>query len=304
MTDLQTMEIESRDIPTAIDDAVAEHEQWLADWQRALLCGLRHDARLRSADAGSDCRFGRWYSHNSRSGLLEGELFVELGRAHDDLHEAARALAKKAGSGEGMPAEEYDGLIELADHFRKVALRVQEAHGRPEDNAVSTSEDVSGMQSRFNMLVELEREWERAARTGSPMSLVMVRPVGLAEIERDFGQIGLDRAIAGLATRLFSQLRPYDSIFRYRRGEFLLCLPGADARQAQRVSWRLCEAVEEKPFALSESVESPIAARFGIAISDARASVQEILDRSLRAINMAGDGEGERVALWSAELEN
>ncbi len=302
--DTRSAEIESRDIPTAIGDAVAEHEQWLSAWQRALLCGLQPDARVLSADANLNCRFGRWYSHNIRTGLLEGELFLSLGRAHDELHEAARGLAEKAGSEEAIPAGEYDALIDAAASFRKIALRVQDAHGRPEDGKVAPGDDLNEVQSRFNMLVELEREWERAARTRSPMSLVMVRPIGLAEIERDFGQIGLDRAIAGLATRLFSQLRPYDSIFRYRRSEFLLCLPDTETEQVERVSWRLCAAVEEKPFALSESVERSIAARFGVAPADLRTSVQETLERTLRAANMAGIGEGERVALWSAKLEN
>lgn len=302
--DPQPTEVESRDIPTAVGDAVAEHKQWLGEWQRALLCGLQPDARIRAGDAGLNCRFGRWFSHNRRSGLLEGELFESLGRAHDELHEAARAATQRAESGQGIPVDEYDALIDVAALFRNIALRVQEVYGRPEDSNVAASDDLAEMQSRFNMLVELEREWERAARMGTPMSLVMVRPVGLEEIERDFGQIGLDRAIAGLATRLLSQLRPYDAIFRYRRSDFLLCLPGVDAKHAEGLSRRLCAAVEERPFALSESVESSLSARFGIALTDPRTSVRETLDRTLRASNMAGTGEGERVALWSAELEN
>jgi len=132
----------------------------------------------------------------------------------------------------------------------------------------------------------------------------MVRPNGLAEIEEKFGSLGIDRLVAGMAARLYSHLRPYDAVYRYGRSEFLICLPGADTGRAGAVTKRLCEAVEKAPFALSGSVETAVSARFGIAMSDTRAAVQEVLDRASRAANMAGAGAGEQIVVWSAELEN
>ncbi len=294
----------SRDISVAVADALVEHNEWLEALRRALICGLTPDPLVTDENAQTRCRFGQWFERHSQSGILDGELFTELGRAHHEVHEAARFLAGKAGAGDRIPADEYDALIGAFDGFRKVAARVQEAHGRPEDIQVSEDEAIAELQSRMTMLAELERESERAARTNTSMCLLMVRPNGLAEIEEKFGNLGIDRLVAGLAARLYSHLRPYDAVYRYGRSEFLICLPGADTLQASAVTRRLCEAVDGAPFALSGSVEATVSARFGLAMSDSHAAVQQILDRALRAANMAGTGTGEQIVVWSAELEN
>jgi diguanylate cyclase (GGDEF)-like protein len=294
----------SRDISVAVADALVEHDRWLEALRRAMICGLTPDPSAVDETAQTRCGFGQWFERHSQSGILEGDLFVELGRVHHEVHEAARYLAGKAVARDRIPADEYDALISAFDGFRKAAVRVQETHGRPEDIQVAEDDAIAELQSRMTMLSELERESERAARTRAPMCLLMVRPNGLAEIEEKFGNLGIDRLVAGLAARLYSHLRPYDAVYRYGRSEFLICLPGTDTRQASAVTRRLCDTVENAPFALSGSVDTVVSARFGIAMSDTRAAVQEILDRASRAANMAGTDTGERIVVWSAELEN
>lgn len=294
----------SRDIILAVADAVAEHDRWLRRWHRAALCGEAPAAAISDENAHRLCQFGRWFERHSQSGLLSGDLFVELGRTHREVHEAARYLIDMVGRGEMLPADEYDALLGAYDSFRGVALRIQEEHGLPEDREVSDDEEIAELQSRMTMLAELEREWERAARTDSPLCLVMVRPNGLDDIEEQYGNLGIDRVVVGLAARLYSHLRPYDAVYRYGRSEFLICLPGADAAQAGQVTSRLDEALDEAPMALSETVETDISARFGIAVSDVRCSVQEVLDRASRAANMAGAAPGERIAIWSPTAEH
>lgn len=294
----------SRDIVLAVAEAVDEHDRWLRRWHRAALCGELPDPQIVDQNAHGLCNFGRWFERHSQTGLLSGDRFVELGRTHREVHEAARYLLEKVGQGEPLPADEYNAMLGAFDSFRSVAERIQEDHGLPEDREVSDDEEIAELQSRMTMLAELEREWERSTRTDTPMCLVMVRPNGLDEIERQYGNLGIDRLVAGLAARLYSHIRPYDAVYRYGRSEFLICLPGADAAKAGAVTSRLDEALDETPLALSEHVETEISARFGIAISDLRASVQEILDRASRAANMAGTAPGERVAIWSPTAEH
>jgi len=294
----------SGDISVSIADSLVEHERWLAGLHRVLVCGLDPDPMFADEDAHRNCRFGQWLERHQQSGILEGDLFVRLGRAHKEVHEAARYLAGKAAAKEQVPADEYDALISAFDDFRGIAERVQETYGRPEDIQVAEDEAIAELQGRMTMLSELERESERSLRTNSPMCLLMVRPNGLAEIEEKYGNLGIDRLVAALAARLYANLRPYDAVYRYGRSEFLICLPGTDARQASAVTRRLCEAVETVPFALSGSVDMEVSARFGIAMSDSRTTVQKILDRASRAANMAGTDPGERIVVWSAESEN
>jgi diguanylate cyclase (GGDEF)-like protein len=302
--DTELADILSRDIPSAIADAIVEHESWLAAWQRAALCGLPPGDDITGEDSHAACRFGRWYAHHSAAGMLEGRLFSDLGRMHHDAHDAARRLMAKRLAGKRIPAEEYDAMMDVAHKFRKIAVRIQELHGRPEEGAVIADDDLAELQSRLNMLSELEREWERAARTGSPMSLIMVRPDGLDAVRRSYGQVGIDRVVASLAARLFSHLRPYDSVFRYGRVEFLICVPAADGGQAEAVAARLDSLLGDDPVSVADEKQATVTARFGISVSDTKSPVQEIFDRASRAANMAGSGPGERIVVWSAELEN
>ena len=67
-----------------------------------------------------------------------------------------------------------------------------------------STDDIPGLNgvgpvTAQKILSELERESERASRTNMPMCLLMVRPSGLAEIEEEFGNLGIDRLVAGLA---------------------------------------------------------------------------------------------------------
>ncbi len=302
--DTQSADIISRDIPAAVADAILEHECWLAAWQRAALCALPPADIDTDEDAHLTCHFGRWFRYHSATGMLEGKLFADLGQMHREVHDAARYLMGRLAAGESLPPDEYDAMMDVADKFRKIAVRVQELHGKPEEGAVVADEELAELQSRLTMMSELEREWERTARTGSPMSLIMVRPDGLDAVSQTYGQIGTDRVIASLAARLFSHLRPYDSVFRYGRAGFLICAPGTDRARAETLAKRLDELLGESPVSLSDDGEATVAARFGISLSDSKSPVQEVLDRASRAANMAGSAKGERIVVWSAALEN
>jgi diguanylate cyclase (GGDEF)-like protein len=302
--DTQSADATSRDIPAAIADAILEHESWLSAWQRAALCGQPPGDHVTGEDSHLACRFGRWFQRHSAAGMLDGKLFANLGDMHRELHEAGRYLMGKLRAGEAVSPGEYDAMMDVADRFRKIAVRIQELHGLPEDGAVVADDDLAELQSRLTILSELEREWERAARTEIPISLIMVRPDGLEAIRQAFGQIGIGRIVASLGARLISHLRPYDMVFRYGRTEFLICAPGADLEHAELISNRLEELLGEKPVALSDDENSKVTARFGIALADPQSAVQEVLDRASRAANMAGSASGERIVVWSAELEN
>lgn len=304
-SDSDSADILSRSIPAAVADAISEHESLVASWQRAVICGRPPAENVTADHAHLTCRFGRWYQHHSATGMLEGKLFDDLGRMHRETHEAVRYLSAKAKAGSPLPPDEYDALMDVADKFRKIAIRIQELHGQPEESvAIAEDDSLAELQSRLNMLSELEREWDRAARTGSSMSLILVRPNGLEAIRRTYGQIGVDRVVAGMAARLFSHLRPYDSVFRYGRNEFLVCVPGADRDRAGAVAERLDDLLSDDPVALSEDDQSKVMACFGISVSDPKVPVQEVLDRAVRAAGKTGRSLGERIFLWAPEFES
>lgn len=291
-----------RDIADAAADAVVEHEYWLQALYKAVLCGLPAGDPVLRDDAHLICRFGRWLHQHRIAGLLDGDLFDALEQAHLQIHRAGRGIALTAAAGPVDPAD-YDSFIVAVNGFRQVALEVESAHGGSPDESAA-DDGLAALEGRLTMLRELERERDRAVRTAAPLSLVLVRPQGFAELESEFGRVGADRAVIGLAARLFAQLRPYDAVYRYDRTEFLISLPNTGPDQALIVVRRLAEAIEESPVSLSDSGTVTLHARFGIAMADSRCPVQETLDRAVRAVDSIGADAAvdERVAVWSSAL--
>lgn len=292
-----------RDIAAAAADAVAEHEYWLQAVHKAIVCGLAPGQPVIRDDAHLLCRFGRWLNQHRAAGMLDGELFDALEQAHAEIHQAARHMAFKAMAADPIAADEYDSFVVAMNGFRQVALEVENVHGGPEEKTAMADDGLTALEGRLTMLNELERERDRAIRTATPLCLVLVRPQGLSEVEGEYGRVGVDRAVIGVAARLFAQLRPYDAVYRYGRTEFLVCLPNTVPDQALTVARRLAEAMDESPFALSEKVTATLHARFGIAAADARSPVQETLERTVAAIESIGTASdaacGEAVAVWS-----
>lgn len=293
-----------RDIAAVAADAVAEHEYWLQALHKAMVCGLAPGDAVIGDDAHLICRFGHWLDQHRAAGMLDGDLFDALAQAHAEIHQAARNMAFKAMAADPIGPDEYDAFVVAMNGFRQVALEVEEVHGGSEAETAMADEGLTALESRLTMLNELERERDRAVRTDTPLCLLLVRPQGLAELEGKNGRVGVDRAVIGMATRLFAQLRPYDAVYRYGPTEFLLSLPNTAPDQALIVARRLAESMDEAPFPLSEKVTATLHARFGIAATDARCPVQETLDRVVRAVeSIAADTTiDDRIVVWSPTL--
>lgn len=289
-------------VAAAVADAVAEHDAWLRGWQRSMACGLTPGHEVLDENAHRSCRFGRWIE--VRGGATAGDpVLGDLRRAHRQMHEAARAAAQhRSASGVAAPVD-YDAAIAAADCFRHAARQVRENCGTPEDDT-APEYPLNDLQERLTMLGELERERERALRTGTELSLMMVRPEEMDEVKRVHGRAGLDRVVAGLATRLFGLLRPYDGIFRHGTADFIVCLPGTTAEQAASVADRLVDGISGISVLMPDNSEVSVRVTFGIAAIDTRSPVQETLERAMRAATEASGRTGTPVVVWAPERKN
>ncbi len=292
-----------RDIASAAADAVAEHEYWLQALHKALICGLAPGDSVLRDDAHLICRFGRWLKQHRAAGMLDDELFDGVEQAHAEIHEVARRMAAKATAAKRISAGEYEAFVTAMNGFRRLALDVETRYGGSDETPEDVDDGLAALQGRLTMLNELERERDRAVRTATPLCLMLVRPQGLDDIEGEYGRIGVDRTVIGMAARLFAQLRPYDAIYRHGQTEFLVCLPNATPEQARTVARRLAEAMAESSFPLSEKISVTLDARFGIAAADPRCAIQETLDHAVRAVDGMADEIGsairDRIAIWS-----
>lgn len=92
-----------------------------------------------------------------------------------------------------------------------------------------------------------KQELKRAARNGSPVSLLMVDANEFKNINDSWGhQVG-DEALRAIANGIRARVRPYDLIARHGGDEFVVLLPGLDAQSAAALIPRIQESIANQP---------------------------------------------------------
>lgn len=90
------------------------------------------------------------------------------------------------------------------------------------------------------------QELKRAARSGAPVSLLMVDANDFKRINDVFGHQAGDRALRAIADGIRDCVRPYDLVGRLGGDEFAVMLPGLDAAEAGALVPRLLESIRSQ----------------------------------------------------------
>lgn len=290
---------ESREILDAIDSALEDHAEWLRKWHRAVVCGLPPVCEVVSKHAQYLGHFGSWFDMNSRRSLLDQPVFKQLWAAHVDKHRFGRMLALKAVDGQPLPARDYDTFMKKADRFSTIARRIRDAFQR----AVFDLDPLTGVHNRRSMMAELDRERDRALRTGAGLCVALCDVDHFKSVNDKYGHSVGDQVLLAVVGRLIANLRPYDSIYRFGGEEFLIALPDADKGRAVGVAERLRRALCDTEVAVSEEMSLPVTASFGLCMVEEDASLDETIGRADRALYRAKHDGRNRVVSWTPDLK-
>ncbi|HYV96639.1 MAG TPA: diguanylate cyclase [Gemmatimonadaceae bacterium] len=121
-------------------------------------------------------------------------------------------------------------------------LRAQEAL-----RAESKRDDLTGLGNRRMILEQLGREINRARHERRPLAVALADLDRFKQINDTYGHAAGDAVLRETAAALRTQLREYDFIGRYGGEEFLVLLPGADARTGTSIAERLRGMVASEP---------------------------------------------------------
>ncbi len=91
-------------------------------------------------------------------------------------------------------------------------------------NELATRDPVSGAYNRATLQELSDRYFNRALRTGKPLTLALFSLDGLRQISHSFGLAGADLALAEFARVLQSSTRGTDAVARYEAEEFAALL--------------------------------------------------------------------------------
>ncbi|HET6371943.1 MAG TPA: GGDEF domain-containing protein, partial [Candidatus Polarisedimenticolia bacterium] len=130
----------------------------------------------------------------------------------------------------------------------------------------------------------LDREFRRARRYSTPLSLIMCDIDRFRAVNDLHGHAAGDRMLQEIARGLGSRLRDVDMAARYGGEEFALVLPGADAASASRVAERARLFIESAASGAGDPLAPPAAgervrvtASLGVATYPTEAAATHVL---------------------------
>jgi diguanylate cyclase (GGDEF)-like protein len=173
-------------------------------------------------------------------------------------------------SGLDRPEDEANGLkMGAADYIAKpfnatvvmarVALHLQLVRQRRMLERLANIDGLTELANRrrFDELYALE--WQRARRSGSPLSLALLDIDCFKQYNDHYGHPAGDRALRAVARTTAACLqRPADLAARYGGEELVLLLPDTDAAQARHVAEGLWAAITGLQVAHAASRVAPV----------------------------------------------
>jgi diguanylate cyclase (GGDEF)-like protein len=120
----------------------------------------------------------------------------------------------------------------LAAVDRELAARDREQARR--DRELAGTDELTGARRRGVGLQDLQREIDRARRTGERLAAAYVDVDGLKAVNDQHGHRAGDTLLRDIVQRLRRDMRPYDLLVRLGGDEFLCVMPGVSAEQARR----------------------------------------------------------------------
>lgn len=204
----------------------------------------------------------------------------------------------------GLLAASFVLLLLLVENY---FLQSRLAAALEELKRLATTDALTGAANRRAFDTALAARWQRAARDGSPLSLLMIDIDHFKAFNDRYGHPEGDRCLAQVAERVMDTVRQgQDLVARYGGEEFAVLLPQTALSEAATVAQRMCDAVA----ALRIPSAGALPMRY-VTISvgaascignegDASETLVAAADKALYAAKAAGRGRVERADIAEA----
>jgi diguanylate cyclase (GGDEF)-like protein len=125
---------------------------------------------------------------------------------------------------------------------------------------------VTGVYSHRHLQDRLRQETARAARSGSPLSVLMLDLDDFKRVNDEHGHQSGDRVLRAIAGALRSAVRAGDIVARYGGDEFVVLMPETDAGRAAGVAERADAAIAALVHTMPDGSEIHVLGSMGLAL--------------------------------------
>ena len=190
-----------------------------------------------------------------------------------------------------LAAQVTAGLLVRAEHLEKLIF----------------VDKLTGLYNRAYFDDQIEREIERANRSGTSLALLMADLDHFKRINDNHGHQAGDKALAHLASIMKINIRQIDVAARYGGEEFAILLPSITRARAVRTAERLRRVVADANFGevIPELAGMKMSISLGLALyPDDAATSKQLIDRADRVALCAAKNRGRnRVVSWASARE-
>jgi diguanylate cyclase (GGDEF)-like protein len=151
------------------------------------------------------------------------------------------------------PFRSHELQARLEAGKRILEIQDQLISARDQLHSQATTDAATGLWNRSAILDILERELNRARRTGDHVGLAMIDLDDFKRINDSFGHPAGDTVLLECGQRMRNCVRTYDATGRYGGDEFLSVHPGCDIDQAVMLGERLRREIAKETVMIGEA---------------------------------------------------
>lgn len=175
----------------------------------------------------------------------------------------------------------------------KLVGRLDETQKRLKHIAVT--DELTGLRNRRHIMEQMNKEYQRAVRTGGTLSLILLDIDNFKKVNDGFGHAFGDRVLRAVAQEMQGGLRSYDHLGRIGGEEFLIASPGSTLDDAAGLAERIRQKIKGRKIS-DKTREIAVTVSAGVtSLGEQDATADAMLQRADEALYLAKQQGRDRV---------
>ncbi len=238
-----------------------------------------------------------------RTSQLPGYVYVILLTSNDRNEDIVAGLYSGADDYLTKPFHPQELEARIAVGERVLTLEDNLVQAKNQLERLAMVDTLTGLMNRRAIYKFTRGELERARRIADPISVIFLDIDKFKEINDQYGHLVGDEALKLIAQVIQQRSRTYDGIGRWAGDEFLVVLPGADLKNAQKAAMRIIEGIATTQLILPDNQAVTIRASAGVAtihkMTNSPSLLDDIIQTADEALYRAKSAGGNQVQVSS-----